>query len=303
MQSEFACDVRAGLSKPQKELHSKYLYDDLGSALFDAITLLPEYGLTRADERLLIRYAPAIPREFSCVAELGSGSGRKTRPVLEALRGPRYFPIDVSCAALDRCQHELAGAAEIVPIEASYLDGLTHVAAHRNGDPLLVLFLGSTVGNFEPRCRTEFLAQVRSRMRTGDALLVGFDLLKPVEMLLAAYDDPAGVTAAFNLNLLGRVNRELDGNFDLRAFCHEARFDPNGHRIEMHLNSRCDQTVKIRRADFSCTLREGETIWTESSHKFAEDEIPPMARAAGFECETQWIDREWPFCESLWRAS
>jgi dimethylhistidine N-methyltransferase len=302
MQSEFACDVRIGLSKPQKELHSKYLYDDLGSALFDAITLLPEYGLTRADERLLIRYAPSIPREFSCVAELGSGSGRKTRPVLKALRAPRYFPIDVSCAALDRCQHELAGAAEIVPIAASYLDGLTHVTAHRNGDPLLVLFLGSTVGNFEPRCRTEFLAQVRSRMRAGDALLVGFDLLKPVETLLAAYDDPAGVTASFNLNLLGRVNRELDGDFDLRAFCHEARYDSAERRVEMHLNSRCDQTVNIRRAGFTCTLREGETIWTESSHKFAADEIPPMARAAGFECETQWIDREWPFCESLWRA-
>ncbi len=307
MLSEFSCDVRTGLSKPQKELHSKYLYDDLGSALFDAITVLPEYGLTRADERILIRYAPAIPREFSYVAELGSGSGRKTRPVLEALRPEIYFPIDVSCAALARCQHELADAAataevEIVPMAASYLNGLTQVTARRNGDPMLVLFLGSTIGNFEPRCRTEFLAQVRSRMRIGDALLVGFDLLKPVETLLLAYDDPAGVTAAFNLNLLGRVNRELGGDFDLRAFCHVARFDPVERRIEMHLHSRRDQIVNIRRADFTCSLQEGETIWTESSHKFTADEIPPMAQAAGFECETQWIDQEWPFCESLWRA-
>jgi dimethylhistidine N-methyltransferase len=302
MQSEFACDVRAGLSKPQKELHSKYLYDDLGSALFDAITVLPEYGLTRADERLLTRHAPEIPREFSLVAELGSGSGRKTRPVLQALDAPRYFPIDVSCAALEHCRKALAGAAEIVPIATSYLDGLSQVALRRNADRLLVLFLGSTVGNFEPRCRTEFLAQVRSRLQRGDAMLVGFDLIKPVETLIEAYDDPAGVTAAFNLNLIGRVNRELDGDFNLRAFAHVARFNAEHRRIEMHLHSRRDQTVTIQRARFQCSFREGETIWTESSHKFLAEEIPEIARETGFVCETQWIDTEWPFCESLWRA-
>jgi uncharacterized SAM-dependent methyltransferase len=269
MQSEFACDVRAGLSKPQKELHSKYLYDDLGSALFDAITVLPEYGLTRADERLLTRHAPEIPREFSLVAELGSGSGRKTRPVLQALDAPRYFPIDVSCAALEHCRKALAGAAEIVPIATSYLD---------------------------------FLAQVRSRLQRGDAMLVGFDLIKPVETLIEAYDDPAGVTAAFNLNLIGRVNRELDGDFNLRAFAHVARFNAEHRRIEMHLHSRRDQTVTIQRARFQCSFREGETIWTESSHKFLAEEIPEIARETGFVCETQWIDTEWPFCESLWRA-
>jgi L-histidine N-alpha-methyltransferase len=303
MNSEFACDVRVGLSKPQKELYSKYLYDDLGSALFDAITQLPEYGLTRADERILGRHACEIPREFGTVAELGSGSGRKTRPVLEALRAAQYFPIDLSCAALERCGRELAGSAEIVPLEMSYLEGLTTAAARRNGDPMLTLFLGSTIGNFEPRCRAEFLTQVRSRLRAGDALLIGFDLVKPVETMIQAYDDPTGVTASFNLNLLGRVNRELGGDFDLRAFAHEARFNAGERSIEMHLRSRRGQTVSIARAGFRCEFGEGETIWTESSYKFLLEEIPAMARAAGFSWERQWVDEEWPFVESLWRVS
>jgi L-histidine N-alpha-methyltransferase len=302
MTSEFACDVRVGLSKPQKELYSKYLYDDLGSALFDAITLLPEYGLTRADERILQRHAKEIPREFGAVAELGSGSGRKTRPVLDAMRGTQYFPIDVSGAALNRCQRELAGTTEIVPLEMSYLDGLSTVAARRNGGALLVLFLGSTIGNFESRCRGEFLQHVRERLRPGDAVLIGFDLLKPMDMMLEAYDDPSGVTASFNLNLLGRVNRELGGDFDLRAFQHEARFNPVERSIEMHLRSRRDQVVTLAKAEFRCAFREGETIWTESSYKFAAEEIPSMARAAGFEWEWQWVDAEWAFAESLWRV-
>jgi dimethylhistidine N-methyltransferase len=302
MNSEFACDVRNGLKKAHKELYSKYLYDSLGSALFDAITELPEYGLTRADERILCAHARDLPRDFEIAAELGSGSGRKTRPVIEAIGVSRYFPIDVSCAALERCRRELAGAAEIVPLAMSYLEGLSATATRRNGGRMLVLFLGSTIGNFEPRCRAEFLRQVRSRLRAGDALLIGFDLMKDVAAMIEAYDDPTGVTAAFNLNLLGRVNRELGGDFDLRAFTHEARFNAEERSIEMHLCSRRDQTVKIERAQFRCEFREGETIWTESSFKFSADEITPMAREAGFEQEAQWIDQEWPFAESLWRA-
>jgi len=290
MNSEFAYDVRNGLSKPQKELYSKYLYDNLGSALFDAITELPEYGLTRADERVLRQHAAELPREFEIIAELGSGSGRKTRPVLEALGGGRYFPIDVSCAALERCGRELAGAAEIVPLSMSYLEGLSAAALQRNGGRTLVLFLGSTIGNFEPRCRGDFLKQVRSRLRAGDAMLIGFDLLKPVEKMIAAYDDPTGVTNAFNLNLLGRVNRELGGDFDLRAFAHEARFNSEARGIEMHLRSLRHQTVIIERASFRCDFREGETIWTESSFKFHAEEIAPMAREAGFEQESLWVD-------------
>jgi L-histidine Nalpha-methyltransferase len=303
MISEFAHDVRAGLRKNQKELPSKYLYDELGSALFDAITVLPEYGLTRADQRILDRHAAEIPREFPVVAEFGSGSGRKTRAVLEALRAPEYFPIDVSAPALERCRRELAGLAEIKPLAASYLNGLDQVQSRRNGDPMLVLFLGSTIGNFDSRCRGDFLNQVRSRLREGDALLIGCDLEKPVDTMIQAYDDPSGVTASFNLNLLGRVNRELGGDFNLRAFAHEAIYNADEHRIEMHLRSRTEQIVTIREADFHCDFRCGETIWTESSHKFRPEEIPEMARESGFVPEAQWVDQEWPFAESLWRAA
>jgi L-histidine Nalpha-methyltransferase len=298
--NEFACDVRAGLLKPQKELPSKYLYDELGSALFDAITVLPEYGLTRADQRVLDACAREIPLEFETVAEFGSGSGLKTRAVLEALAADDYFPIDLSDYALERCRRELAGLARVEPIESTYLAGLDRVP--RNGHPLLVLFLGSTIGNFDARCRADFLRQVRARLREGDALLIGFDLLKPVATLLDAYDDPSGVTASFNLNLLGRINRELGGDFDQRAFAHEARWNPCERRIEMHLRSLEDQTVTIREAKLECEFAEGETIWTESSHKFDAAEIPGLAAESGFTHEAQWVDETWPFAENLWRV-
>ncbi|MBZ5605245.1 MAG: L-histidine N(alpha)-methyltransferase [Acidobacteriia bacterium] len=299
--NEFACDVRNGLSKPQKELPSKYLYDELGSALFDAITVLPEYGLTRADQRLLETHAADLPREFCAVAEFGSGSGRKTRAVLEALSPQRYYPIDLSARALENCSNALAGLARVEPVEATYLNGLDRVP--RNGEPVLLLFLGSTIGNFDARCRGDFLRQVRSRLRTGDAMLIGFDLVKPVEQMLEAYDDPTGVTASFNLNLLGRINRELGGDFDQRAFAHEARYDPEARRIEMHLRSLRDQVASIRDAAVECRFRAGESIWTESSHKFQPEEICEIARAAGFEIEAQWVDEQWPFAESFWRAA
>ena len=139
-------------------------------------------------------------------------------------------------------------------------------------------------------------------MHAGDALLIGCDLVKPVERMLDAYDDPSGVTASFNLNLLGRINRELGGEFNLRAFAHEARYDAAERRIEMHLRSRIDQTVAVRQAGVCATFRAGETIWTESSHKFHAEEIPEMARQAGFRVDAQWVDQEWPFAESFWRA-
>jgi L-histidine N-alpha-methyltransferase len=298
--NEFACDVRSGLTKRQKELPSKYLYDDLGSALFDAITVLPEYGLTRADQRVLDLHAADLPREFSVVAEFGSGSGRKTRAVLNALTPEAYYPIDVSGHALDRCRKELDGLSRIETIEGSYIDGLDRI--QRNGEPILLLFLGSTIGNFEARCRADFLAQVRRRLRIGDALLIGFDLVKPVERMIEAYDDPTGVTAAFNLNLLGRINRELGGDFQLRAFAHEARWDERQQRIEMHLRSLARQTVTVREGSVHAQFEAGETIWTESSHKFRAADIECIASNAGFRQQEQWIDQEWPFAENLWRA-
>ena len=307
---EFAADVRVGLRKPQKELHSKYLYDGLGSALFEAITYLPEYGLTRADERLLCRHAAEIADlapASSTVIELGSGNGRKTRSILNSLRPPiaplRYFPVDLSRDALAICQRELSDAAEVYPLEQSYLVGVaTAVANRRAGESLLILFLGSTIGNFERACAIEFLRELRALLEPGDALLVGADLVKDRTQLLLAYDDPIGLTAAFNLNLLGRVNRELGADFDLRNFQHEARYNERERRIEMHLRSRIDQTASVREADLVVQFQAGETIWTESSHKFELTEMFEMAEQSGFGVRQQWVDQEWPFVESLWTA-
>jgi len=308
-QSDFAEDVRAGLSRPgQKELPSKYLYDEVGSALFEVISVLPEYGLTRADERLLMRHSADIVSRLHShvlVAELGSGSGRKTRWILEALtrrQRTTYCPIEISPTALARCQSELGQIeyVSIVGFERPYLDGLLAAAAGRQeGEHLLVLFLGSTIGNFDRDAAERFLAEVRRVLYPGDALLLGTDLEKPLPQLIAAYDDSIGVTAAFNLNLLARINRELDADFDLAAFRHEARYNSAERRVEMHLRSLRDQSVTIRRAGCIVAFAKDETIWTESSHKFRAEEIPAMAKRMGYRCEAQWIDSEWPFAENL----
>jgi L-histidine N-alpha-methyltransferase len=310
--TQFAGDVLAGLiSSKRKTLPSQYLYDDIGSALFEVLTLLPEYGLTRADSRLLARHSASmvaeLPRDI-LIAELGSGSGTKTRYVLEAAVHRqtsgmvRYFPIDISPAALQQCRRALESISgvEIRTLDASYLQGLAEVVQRRHsGQAILLLFLGSTIGNFTPREARDFLRQIRLALQPGDALLLGADLVKPIEQMLVAYDDPIGATAAFNLNLLARINRELGGEFDLRSFRHLARWNEDRSRIEMHLESRIDQQVRIADLDRAIEFRKRETIWTESSHKFRPSQIASMAARAGFECREQWIDDEWPFAESL----
>jgi dimethylhistidine N-methyltransferase len=306
---EFAADVRHGLTRPrQKELPSKFLYDEVGSALFEVISHLPEYGLTRADERLLRRNADDIVDRVAgpvAVAELGSGSGRKTRWLLEALcrrQRTSYYPVEISRSALAMCERELSDidAISIVGFEREYLDGLLEVAARRKpGQHLLVLFLGSTIGNFGRMAGVKFLAQVRQILRPGDSLLLGTDLEKPEADLLRAYDDELGVTAAFNLNLLARANRELDADFDLSQFAHVARINRQARSVEMHLQSKRRQTVSIPLANVTVEFEEGETIWTESSHKYSLEEIFPTARDAGFHCARQWVDSEWPFVENL----
>jgi L-histidine Nalpha-methyltransferase len=306
---EFAADVRAGLTRlSQKELPSKYLYDDVGSALFEVISHLPEYGLTRADERLLRRHAREIVDRVAgpvAVAELGSGSGRKTRWLLEAFcrrQRTSYYPVEISHAALVMCQRELSDidAISIVGFEREYLDGLLEVAAYRkSGEHLLVLFLGSTIGNFDRQAAVSFLSEVRCILQPGDSLLLGTDLEKPTSQLIAAYDDELGVTAAFNLNLLARVNRELGADFDLAQFRHLARINSEARSVEMHLESMRRQVVSIPAAEVVVEFQEGETIWTESSHKYSAEEMFETARAAGFRCEVQWIDEQWPFAENL----
>ncbi len=310
--SDFASDVRAGLGKSgQKELFSKYLYDEVGSALFEVITVLPEYGLSRAGSRLLRRHAEDIVARIPgpvVVAELGSGSAKKTRWILEALsrRHPvNYFPIDISASALAQSQRELGDlpSVHLVGFEHEYLDGLLEVTARRKeNERLLVLFLGSTIGNFEREAGNCFLQEVRSLLLPGDYMLLATDLLKPVSQLVLAYDDPIGVTAGFNLNLLARINRELGGNFDLRKFRHEARFNEEKSRIEMHLVSLAEQSVEIPGAGITVNFRRGETIWTESSHKYSLHEVQQMAADTGYHCMAQWVDHEWAFAQSLFEA-
>lgn len=307
--SEFAAEVRDDLTKPgQRELPSKYLYDEVGSALFEVICVLPEYGLTRADARLLQEYAGEIVDRLPApiqVAELGSGSGKKTRWILEALSRTQrtfYYPIEISPSALAACEKELGqiDLVSIVGYERPYLEGLRAVAEARDEhDHLLVLFLGSTIGNFDRDAGEKFLRQVRSILCPGDALLLGTDLVKPIANLVLAYDDPAGVTAAFNLNLLARINRELGADFDLKNFRHEARWNAAERRIEMHLRSTSRQAVNIPASGLRFILEESETLWTESSHKYYPEEISEMARRTGFRCDGQWIDPVWSFAQNL----
>ena len=307
--SEFADAVRDGLTKAgQKELPSKYLYDEVGSSLFETICVLPEYGLTRADARLLETHAREIverlPRPIS-VAELGSGTGKKTRWVLEALSARQrtfYYPIEISPSALAACEKEMGqiDLVSVVGYEQTYLDGLRAVARNRDSqEHLLVLFLGSTIGNFDREMGEEFLREVRDILRRGDALLLGTDLEKDIETQILAYDDPAGVTAAFNKNLLARINRELGADFDLTQFAHEARWNRDERRIEMHLRSMRAQSVTIPAALTRVDFAEGETIWTESSHKYRAADVLAMAKRTGYRCEGQWIDEEWPFAQNL----
>lgn len=306
--SPFAADVLEGLGNgKQKRIPPRYFYDNLGSTLFEAITLLPEYGLTRADERLLRRNAGELAQiagQVSAVAELGSGSGKKTSHILTALSryNPklRYCPIDVSPAALDACAKELTPLAEVQPVCADWFDGIRQIARSRiDSEPLLVLFLGSSIGNFERNSIPAFLKDLRRLLAPGDLFLLGADLVKDVGRMLLAYDDPTGVTAAFNLNVLARMNRELDARFDLRCFTHEARWNSAQRCIEMHLRSSRSQTIHVGALDSNFSFQAGETIWTESSQKFTSDELEDYACSAGFAPAATWIDSEWPFAEML----
>jgi L-histidine Nalpha-methyltransferase len=309
--TEFEIDVRAGLTKQgQKELYSKYFYDDLGTALFEAITLLPEYGLTRADLRLLRKHARELPKrapDVSVIVELGSGSGEKAREVLPHFvrdHAVTYCPIDLSAAALSRCQRDLDDIRnlKVVPIEDAYIGGLAAASKLRHPETaMMVMFLGSSIGNFEPQVAERFLGALRENFQAADLFLLSTDLVKPTDQMLVAYDDPLGVTGAFNLNLLARINRELGADFDLKQFRHEARYNEFEQRIEMHLRSMIQQSVSIN-GNFSVSLEPGETIWSESSYKFRPEQVRSLSERSGFAVEVQWLDAEWPFAQTLLRA-
>jgi L-histidine N-alpha-methyltransferase len=309
---DFAADVRRDLALTPKQIQSKYLYDGLGSTLFEAITRLPWYRITRAEARLLARFAPKVAESFSgplTLVELGCGSGEKVAMLAEAVRtGVRSVAvhlIDISPLALELSERTLGRLqhVSVVGHRATYEEGLRHAAEQRSGDgAMLVLFLGSNIGNFDPPAAHEFLTRIRAALRPGDALLLGADLVKPEEDLILAYDDPLGITAAFDKNLLVRMNGELLADFDLAAFDHRAVWNPAEHRVEMHLVSRRAQEVRIPRADTAARFVQDEFIWTESSYKYTPEEVIAGARRAGFRSVEQWIDARARFALTLFRA-
>jgi L-histidine Nalpha-methyltransferase len=308
----FGDDVRSGLVAHPKTLPPKYFYDDLGSKLFEAISALPEYYLTRAESEIFASHAQAIVERArpKRLVELGSGSAIKTRYLIEAaLRAGTelgYSAIDIAAAALEASAKALQSEYPRLMVRSyhgDYFEGLRRLAlAEGTGGPTLVLFLGSNIGNFDPPEAVRFLRATRDLLAPGDALLVGTDLKKDPGVLQAAYDDELGVTAAFNANILARINRELGGHFILHQFRHRALYNDRASRIEMHLESLLDQTVNIDELDLEVTLHAGETIHTESSYKFSLDDVARMARESGFMLDHSWTDKQRRFASNLLRV-
>jgi dimethylhistidine N-methyltransferase len=292
---EFRAAVLRGLARRPKALEPKFFYDARGSQLFDAITALEEYYPTRAETAALESHAAEIAAFVgggASLVEFGSGSSVKTRLLLENLAGLHcYVPIDISGEHLQAAAGRLAAdyALPVIPVHADYTSAFTLPAAVPAAGRV-GFFPGSTIGNFDPPAAVAFLQRARDLLGPGARFIVGADLQKDEGRLVAAYDDAQGVTAAFNLNLLRRINRELDGDFDLAAFRHEARYDSDLGRIEMHLVSLADQQVTVagRRFDFST----GESIHTENSYKYTLESFAVLARQGGWRSEAQWLDPE-----------
>ena len=318
-----AGDVRRGLTAARKFLLPKYFYDDLGSRLFDAICLLPEYYLTRAEDEIFARHAADIVEAAAggdgdhdgarrlALLELGSGSATKTRRIIEALVGRQgrlvYVPVDISPAALEESARLLLQSYPALRVEAyagDYAAALPRLREHVEDDArALVLFLGSNIGNFDPAEARALLQALRHALRAGDRVLVGADLKKDKGTLEAAYDDALGVTAAFNLNLLARINRELGADFDPRGFRHVAVYDERAGRVEMHLESARAQAVRIGALDLAVTFAEGERVHTENSYKYDLGELLNLATATGFRSTNTWLDEAERFSSNLFVAA
>jgi L-histidine Nalpha-methyltransferase len=293
-----ADEVREGLSRELKELPPKYFYDGRGSELFDRITELPEYYPTRCERAILNRRAPVIVdlAEANELVELGSGSASKTRALLFAMAGAgmleRYLPMDVSESVVQRSAEELAEIYPGINVHGVVGDFEQHLASVPAGDHPLVAFLGGTIGNFYPDARARFLAHVRELLSHGGRLLIGIDLVKDVEIVEAAYNDSAGVTAEFNRNVLHAINRELDADFDADAFEHVAFFDEQNSWIEMRLRALGQQRVSIPGADFELVLADGEEIRTEISTKFTQERLAAELSRAGMQIEAFFTDAD-----------
>ena len=307
--NQFAADVAFYLNQTPRQLPSRYLYDALGSSLFDAICHLPWYGITRAETAMLAEYGAdilAAVQPLARIVELGSGNGEKLATLLGTR--PRTRPslqirlVDVSRAALDTATRAVGilPGVTVVGHQAAYEDGLAAAVEERLPESFsLALFLGSNIGNFDPPAAEALLRHIAGSLRSGDAFLLGADLVKAERDLLLAYDDPLGVTAAFNLNLLVRINRELGANFDIGAFRHRAVWNAAQARVEMHLVSLRPQSVRVPSAGLEILLRPGEIIWTESSYKYRAREVVDLLERCGFTPRAQWVDRDARFAETL----
>jgi dimethylhistidine N-methyltransferase len=301
-------DVRRGLASQPKRFLPKYFYDQLGSQLFEAICLLPEYYLTRAENEILDRYADEIVSSVegeTTLIEMGSGSASKTRLIIEALlrKQPEllFIPVDISASALDSSSRILLQSYPQLKIEAyaaDYFAGLAELGKTQRSRTL-ALFLGSNISNFDPDEALKFLRALRQVLRAGDALLLGADLKKDKSILEAAYNDALGVTAAFNLNVLARINRELAGNFDLKAFQHRAFYNEAAGRVEIYIESRRAQTVSIGQLEMEVKFAEGEQIHTENSYKYDLSDIGKLAEETGFTRARTWLDSEERFSSNL----
>jgi dimethylhistidine N-methyltransferase len=294
----FAEDVSLGLTSFPKGLHPKYFYDSRGSELFEQICKTPEYYVTRTEASILERYSDEIAglnHSIKNIVELGSGSSIKTKYVLSSFINSSgsitYLPIDVSDIIV-QCSRKLLDEFEglsIKDIISEYEEGL-EVTGELVDSPKMILFLGSSIGNFTQNEAKRLLTCISSVMNEDDTFLIGFDLVKDIDVLNAAYDDNAGVTAKFNINILKRINNELGGNFDLSKFSHKAFFNNDFSRVEMHLESTKEQVVYIRDIDVSIHFEEGETIHTENSYKFTDEMISEIASDAGLRVNKTWKD-------------
>ncbi len=298
-------DVLRGLTATPKTLPPKWFYDERGSELFDEITRLPEYYPTRAERSILVEHAGDVAAACGAdtLVELGSGTSEKTRLLLTALREAgglaRFVPFDVDPSVLRAAGAAVAREYPGVAVHAVVGDFERHLPLLPGGGRRLVAFLGSTIGNFEPAPRAEFLRSLASTLAPGDSFLLGTDLVKDPARLVAAYDDSAGVTAAFDRNVLAVVNRELKADFDLDAFDHVARWDAGAEWVEMRLRSRRAQTVSIAALDLTVDFAEGEQMRTEVSAKFRRDRVEDELAAAGLRMTEWWTDADADFGLSL----
>src|SRR5579862_4479844 len=309
--------VREGLASRPKRLPAWLFYDAAGSRLFDEITELPEYYLTRTERGILASRAKEIVSLAAdgarlSIAELGAGSAEKTRLLLKAAVERQgtvvYEPVDVSASALDgarkRIQREIPGVT-VAPRVMDYTRGDGHkFRLERNGQQgrRLVLYIGSSIGNFEPSAAMQLLRRVRAGLTTGDSFLLGVDLVKDKATLQNAYDDAAGVTAAFNRNLLVRLNSELDADFDIETFLHCAVWNSKKSRMEMHLASQSAQRVRLEALNLTVDFARGETIHTENSYKYRPGQAEEMMAEAGFAPAATWTDERGWFAVCLGRA-